>query len=156
MLTGDVEVLAENLDVFNVCRKLPFEIKDFVKVSVWFHTGVYHWVCLIYDPVSVGLNRSPSLCGCSIVTWTLGPHRCRRTSEWGLSWWWRWENISVMCMVWASISFFHYSCLYFSVKFIFLKPTLILFLFFRICWCRNSYSVQKNPRGKSHEEKYFP
>lgn len=33
MPTGDIEVLAEDVEVFNVCRKLPFEIKDFVKVS---------------------------------------------------------------------------------------------------------------------------
>lgn len=33
MPTGEVEVLAESVEVFNVCRKLPFEIKDFVKVS---------------------------------------------------------------------------------------------------------------------------
>uniref|UniRef100_A0A3Q3INB1 OB domain-containing protein n=1 Tax=Monopterus albus TaxID=43700 RepID=A0A3Q3INB1_MONAL len=32
MPTGEIEVLAENVDVFNVCHKLPFEIKDFVKV----------------------------------------------------------------------------------------------------------------------------
>ncbi|XP_051944787.1 aspartate--tRNA ligase, mitochondrial isoform X2 [Hippocampus zosterae] len=33
MPTGDIEVLAEDVEVFNVCRKLPFEIKDFVKKS---------------------------------------------------------------------------------------------------------------------------
>uniref|UniRef100_A0A4W6BRZ7 Aspartyl-tRNA synthetase 2, mitochondrial n=1 Tax=Lates calcarifer TaxID=8187 RepID=A0A4W6BRZ7_LATCA len=33
MPTGDIEVLAENVEVFNVSRKLPFEIKDFVKKS---------------------------------------------------------------------------------------------------------------------------
>ncbi|XP_072220078.1 aspartate--tRNA ligase, mitochondrial isoform X1 [Leuresthes tenuis] len=33
MPTGDIEVLAENVEVFNVCRKLPFEIKEFVKKS---------------------------------------------------------------------------------------------------------------------------
>ncbi|CAL8322000.1 unnamed protein product [Arctogadus glacialis] len=33
MPTGDIEVLAENLEVLNTCRKLPFEIKDFVKKS---------------------------------------------------------------------------------------------------------------------------
>ncbi|KAM9844411.1 aspartate--tRNA ligase, mitochondrial [Aulostomus maculatus] len=33
MPTGEIEVLAENLEVFNMCRKLPFEIKDFVKKS---------------------------------------------------------------------------------------------------------------------------
>ncbi|XP_038127537.1 aspartate--tRNA ligase, mitochondrial [Cyprinodon tularosa] len=33
MPTGDIEVLAENVEVFNMCRKLPFEIKDFVKKS---------------------------------------------------------------------------------------------------------------------------
>uniref|UniRef100_A0A3Q4M275 Aspartyl-tRNA synthetase 2, mitochondrial n=1 Tax=Neolamprologus brichardi TaxID=32507 RepID=A0A3Q4M275_NEOBR len=32
MPTGEIEVLAENVEVFNVCQKLPFEIKDFVKV----------------------------------------------------------------------------------------------------------------------------
>ncbi|XP_037537474.1 aspartate--tRNA ligase, mitochondrial [Nematolebias whitei] len=33
MSTGDIEVLAENVEVFNVCQKLPFEIKEFVKKS---------------------------------------------------------------------------------------------------------------------------
>nr|XP_061795422.1 aspartate--tRNA ligase, mitochondrial-like [Nerophis lumbriciformis] len=33
MPTGDIEVLAENVEVLNTCRKLPFEIKDFVKKS---------------------------------------------------------------------------------------------------------------------------
>ncbi|XP_054889575.1 aspartate--tRNA ligase, mitochondrial [Poeciliopsis prolifica] len=33
MPTGDVEVLAENVEVFNTCQKLPFEIKDSVKKS---------------------------------------------------------------------------------------------------------------------------
>ncbi|XP_040911801.1 aspartate--tRNA ligase, mitochondrial [Toxotes jaculatrix] len=33
MPTGEIEVLAENVEVFNVSRKLPFEIKDFVKKS---------------------------------------------------------------------------------------------------------------------------
>ncbi|TNN51365.1 Aspartate--tRNA ligase, mitochondrial [Liparis tanakae] len=33
MPTGEVEILAEGVEVFNVCRKLPFEIKDFVKKS---------------------------------------------------------------------------------------------------------------------------
>ncbi|XP_019954842.2 aspartate--tRNA ligase, mitochondrial [Paralichthys olivaceus] len=33
MPTGEIEVLAENVEVFNVCRQLPFEIKDFVKKS---------------------------------------------------------------------------------------------------------------------------
>ncbi|XP_028282989.1 aspartate--tRNA ligase, mitochondrial [Parambassis ranga] len=33
MPTGEIEVLAENVEVFNMCRKLPFEIKDFVKKS---------------------------------------------------------------------------------------------------------------------------
>ncbi|XP_037131140.1 aspartate--tRNA ligase, mitochondrial isoform X2 [Syngnathus acus] len=33
MPTGDIEVLAEHVEVFNVCQKLPFEIKDFVKKS---------------------------------------------------------------------------------------------------------------------------
>lgn len=33
MPTGEIEVLAESVEVFNVCRKLPFEIKDFVKKS---------------------------------------------------------------------------------------------------------------------------
>uniref|UniRef100_A0AAX7TCR5 Aminoacyl-transfer RNA synthetases class-II family profile domain-containing protein n=1 Tax=Astatotilapia calliptera TaxID=8154 RepID=A0AAX7TCR5_ASTCA len=33
MPTGEIEVLAENVEVFNVCQKLPFEIKDFVKKS---------------------------------------------------------------------------------------------------------------------------
>ncbi|KAA8587542.1 hypothetical protein FQN60_016404, partial [Etheostoma spectabile] len=33
MPTGEIEILAESLEVFNVCQKLPFEIKDFVKKS---------------------------------------------------------------------------------------------------------------------------
>ncbi|XP_030607208.1 aspartate--tRNA ligase, mitochondrial [Archocentrus centrarchus] len=33
MPTGEIEVLAENVEVFNLCQKLPFEIKDFVKKS---------------------------------------------------------------------------------------------------------------------------
>ncbi|XP_075994349.1 aspartate--tRNA ligase, mitochondrial [Genypterus blacodes] len=33
MLTGGIEVVAEQVEVYNVCRKLPFEIKDFVKKS---------------------------------------------------------------------------------------------------------------------------
>ncbi|KAM7401335.1 hypothetical protein PAMA_005501 [Pampus argenteus] len=33
MPTGAIEVLAEDVEVFNTCQKLPFEIKDFVKKS---------------------------------------------------------------------------------------------------------------------------
>lgn len=33
MATGEIEVLAESVEVYNVCQKLPFEIKDFVKVG---------------------------------------------------------------------------------------------------------------------------
>uniref|UniRef100_A0A672FQZ2 Aminoacyl-transfer RNA synthetases class-II family profile domain-containing protein n=1 Tax=Salarias fasciatus TaxID=181472 RepID=A0A672FQZ2_SALFA len=33
MPTGEIEVLAENVEIFNICQKLPFEIKDFVKKS---------------------------------------------------------------------------------------------------------------------------
>uniref|UniRef100_A0A8B9H0U0 Aspartyl-tRNA synthetase 2, mitochondrial n=1 Tax=Astyanax mexicanus TaxID=7994 RepID=A0A8B9H0U0_ASTMX len=33
MLTGGIEVHAESLEVLNSCKKLPFEIKDFVKKS---------------------------------------------------------------------------------------------------------------------------
>ncbi|XP_062849080.1 aspartate--tRNA ligase, mitochondrial isoform X2 [Trichomycterus rosablanca] len=33
MTTGEIEVCAESIEVFNTCRKLPFEIKDFVKKS---------------------------------------------------------------------------------------------------------------------------
>ncbi|XP_068196498.1 aspartate--tRNA ligase, mitochondrial [Antennarius striatus] len=33
MPTGEIELLAENVEVFSVCNKLPFEIKDFVKKS---------------------------------------------------------------------------------------------------------------------------
>lgn len=33
MPTGEIEVLAEDVEVFNLCQKLPFEMKDFVKVS---------------------------------------------------------------------------------------------------------------------------
>lgn len=33
MPTGDIEILAESVEVYNVCRKLPFEIKDFAKVG---------------------------------------------------------------------------------------------------------------------------
>ena len=35
MSTGEVEVCADSLEVLNKCRKLPFEIKDFVKVSIY-------------------------------------------------------------------------------------------------------------------------
>uniref|UniRef100_A0AAR2IMS6 Aminoacyl-transfer RNA synthetases class-II family profile domain-containing protein n=1 Tax=Pygocentrus nattereri TaxID=42514 RepID=A0AAR2IMS6_PYGNA len=33
MSTGEIEVCAESMEVLNTCRKLPFEIKDFVKKS---------------------------------------------------------------------------------------------------------------------------
>lgn len=33
MLTGQIEVLAESVEVLNTSKKLPFEIKDFVKVN---------------------------------------------------------------------------------------------------------------------------
>ncbi|KAF7222838.1 aspartate--tRNA ligase, mitochondrial isoform X2 [Nothobranchius furzeri] len=33
MPTGEIEILAQNLEVFNICRKLPFEMKEFVKKS---------------------------------------------------------------------------------------------------------------------------
>lgn len=33
MSTGEIDVRAESLEVLNTCRKLPFEIKDFVKKS---------------------------------------------------------------------------------------------------------------------------
>lgn len=33
MLTGEIEVLAENMEVLNTSKKLPFEIKDFLKKS---------------------------------------------------------------------------------------------------------------------------
>uniref|UniRef100_A0A665VRH9 Aminoacyl-transfer RNA synthetases class-II family profile domain-containing protein n=1 Tax=Echeneis naucrates TaxID=173247 RepID=A0A665VRH9_ECHNA len=33
MPTGEIEVITEDVEVFNVCCKLPFEIKDFVKKS---------------------------------------------------------------------------------------------------------------------------
>ncbi|XP_035527406.1 aspartate--tRNA ligase, mitochondrial [Morone saxatilis] len=33
MPTGEIEIVAESVEVFNVCRTLPFEIKDFVKKS---------------------------------------------------------------------------------------------------------------------------
>ncbi|KAM8849247.1 aspartate--tRNA ligase, mitochondrial [Spinachia spinachia] len=33
MPTGDIEILADSVEVFNVSRKLPFEVKDFVKKS---------------------------------------------------------------------------------------------------------------------------
>ncbi|XP_056149855.1 aspartate--tRNA ligase, mitochondrial [Lampris incognitus] len=33
MPTGEIEVLAESVEVLNMCKKLPFEIKDFVKKS---------------------------------------------------------------------------------------------------------------------------
>ncbi|RXN36634.1 aspartate--tRNA mitochondrial [Labeo rohita] len=31
MSTGEIEVCAESIEVLNTCRKLPFEIKEFVK-----------------------------------------------------------------------------------------------------------------------------
>lgn len=33
MSTGEIEILPESVEVYNVCQKLPFEIKDFVKVG---------------------------------------------------------------------------------------------------------------------------
>uniref|UniRef100_A0A674NLA6 Aspartyl-tRNA synthetase 2, mitochondrial n=1 Tax=Takifugu rubripes TaxID=31033 RepID=A0A674NLA6_TAKRU len=33
MPTGEIEILAESVEVYNLCQKLPFEIKDFVKKS---------------------------------------------------------------------------------------------------------------------------
>lgn len=33
MSSGEIEVRAESLEVLNTCRKLPFELKDFVKAS---------------------------------------------------------------------------------------------------------------------------
>lgn len=36
MPTGDIEVKAETAEILNSCKKLPFEIKDFIKVSVFF------------------------------------------------------------------------------------------------------------------------
>lgn len=36
MPTGDIEVKAETAEILNSCKKLPFEIKDFIKVSVLF------------------------------------------------------------------------------------------------------------------------
>lgn len=36
MPTGDIEVKAETAEILNSCKKLPFEIKDFTKVSVFF------------------------------------------------------------------------------------------------------------------------
>lgn len=33
MPTGGIEILPESVEVYNVCQKLPFEIKDFVKVG---------------------------------------------------------------------------------------------------------------------------
>lgn len=36
MPTGDIEVKAETAEILNSCKKLPFEIKDFIKVSVCF------------------------------------------------------------------------------------------------------------------------
>lgn len=108
MPTGEIEILAESVEVFNVCRKLPFEMKDFVKVSVSCYMYVHRLTnaqagdSIVNNPgwLCFWLYRNRSLCGCSIATWTWGPLRCRRTSGWDLSWWWRWENISVMCTVW--------------------------------------------------------
>ncbi|CAB1326193.1 unnamed protein product [Coregonus sp. 'balchen'] len=34
MPTGEVEVLAESVEILNVCRTLPFEIKDFMKYNL--------------------------------------------------------------------------------------------------------------------------
>lgn len=34
MATGEIEIHAESVETFNVCQNLPFEIKDFVKVSM--------------------------------------------------------------------------------------------------------------------------
>lgn len=35
MPTGDIEVKVETAEILNSCKKLPFEIKDFIKVSVF-------------------------------------------------------------------------------------------------------------------------
>lgn len=105
MATGEIEVLAESVEVFSVCRKLPFEIKDFVKVGASCYTYVHCKVSADgrIDRACLWLPRNQSLWGCSIATWTWGPPRCSRTSGSDLRWWWRWENTSVMCMVWHLI-----------------------------------------------------
>lgn len=36
MQTGDIEIKAETAEVLNYCKKLPFEIKDFIKVGIPF------------------------------------------------------------------------------------------------------------------------
>lgn len=41
MPTGDIEVKAETAEILNSCKKLPFEIKNFIKVSVFFFSFSY-------------------------------------------------------------------------------------------------------------------
>lgn len=125
------------------------------------------------------LSRNPSLCGCSIATWTWGPLTCRGTSDWDLSWWWGWENSSVMYTVWrvrfivcgsgwlevvsARPSVQTYCPCWVTCLSLHRKPIQnpvpsavscimtihnVLFLICRLCWCGNSYFVQKNTRGK--------
>lgn len=98
MPTGEIEVLAESVEVYNMCRKLPFEIKDFVKVGYLNPTRSDHFAIVSLSRC-VRLDRNRSLWGCSIVTWISGPLGCRGTSGWDLSWWWRWESSSAMCTV---------------------------------------------------------
>lgn len=42
MSTGEIEVCAESLEVLNTCRRLPFEIKDFVKASCLLQGSSFH------------------------------------------------------------------------------------------------------------------
>ncbi|KAK6310640.1 hypothetical protein J4Q44_G00186950 [Coregonus suidteri] len=42
MPTGEVEVLAESVEILNVCRTLPFEIKDFMKKSESFRMQYWY------------------------------------------------------------------------------------------------------------------
>lgn len=58
MPTGEIEVLAENVEVFNMCRKLPFEIKDFVKVRDFclLHAGAFGPLCnFSFDCTEIGV-----------------------------------------------------------------------------------------------------
>uniref|UniRef100_A0A8C7P3N8 Aspartyl-tRNA synthetase 2, mitochondrial n=1 Tax=Oncorhynchus mykiss TaxID=8022 RepID=A0A8C7P3N8_ONCMY len=61
MPTGEVEVIAESVEILNVCHKLPCEIKDFVKVSRLYDYNlrlrsqlvmkIREYLCYVHGPV---------------------------------------------------------------------------------------------------------
>lgn len=54
MPTGEIEVQARDVEVLNICKKLPFEIKDFVKVRV----GILNTSCVVVEYTDVSGNGS--------------------------------------------------------------------------------------------------